>query len=181
MESHFLWDFLSGPLCPWWLKVFSAIVTHDLDGTALIDNHGAGGCYGDCPDQIDHPAAGQSCSDNWRNDGCTPNSAAVYSKATTPRVCNTNCSRQDFDLPLNLGLPVVYRGVKLDLGYRRDLVVEDLVVVGIKSVDGISPVHQAQILSYLKLSGKCIGLLINFNVVHLRDGIKRFVNGAGWK
>jgi len=80
-----------------------------------------------------------------------------------------------------VGLPVVYRGVKLDLGYRIDLLVENLVVVEVKSVDGISPVHQAQILSYLKLSGKSIGLLINFNVVHLKDGIKRFVNGDGWK
>jgi GxxExxY protein len=80
-----------------------------------------------------------------------------------------------------LGLPVVYRGVKLDLGYRMDLVVEDLVVVEIKSVHGISPVHQAQILSYLNLSGKCIRLLINSNVVHLREGIQRFVNGTGWK
>ena len=80
-----------------------------------------------------------------------------------------------------VGLPVVYRGVRLDLGYRMDLVVENTVVVEIKSVDAISPVHQAQILSYLKLSGKSIGLLINFNVAHLRDGIKRFVNGSGWK
>jgi len=80
-----------------------------------------------------------------------------------------------------VALPVVYRGVKLELGYRMDLLVEDLVVVEIKSVYGISPVHQAQILSYLKLSGKSIGQLINFNVVHLKDGIKRFVNGAGWK
>ena len=80
-----------------------------------------------------------------------------------------------------LGLPVVYRGVKLDLGYRMDLVVENLVIVEIKSVDGISPVHQAQIISYLKLSGKSIGLLINFNVIHLKDGIKRFVNGTAWK
>ena len=80
-----------------------------------------------------------------------------------------------------VGLPVVYRGVRPDLGYRMDLVVEDLVVVEIKSVDCISPVHQAQILSYLKLSGKSIGLLINFNVVHLRDGIKRFVSRTGWK
>jgi len=80
-----------------------------------------------------------------------------------------------------LGLPVVYRGVKLDLGYRIDLLVENLVIVEIKSVDGISPVHQAQIISYLKLSGKSIGLLINFNVVHLKDGIKRFVDGTGWK
>jgi GxxExxY protein len=80
-----------------------------------------------------------------------------------------------------VGLPVVYRGVKLELGYRMDLVVEDLVIVEIKSVDALSPVHLAQILSYLKLSGKSIGLLINFNVVHLKDGIRRFVNGSGWK
>src|SRR2546423_11050615 len=80
-----------------------------------------------------------------------------------------------------VGLPVVYRGVKLELGYRIDLLAENLVVVEIKSVDAISPVHQAQILSYLKLSGKSLGLLINFNVVHLKDGIRRFVNGTGWK
>jgi GxxExxY protein len=59
--------------------------------------------------------------------------------------------------------------------------VEDLVVVEIKSVEAIAPIHQAQILSYLKLSGKSLGLLINFNVVHLKDGIKRFVNGTGWR
>jgi GxxExxY protein len=80
-----------------------------------------------------------------------------------------------------VGLPVVYRGVTLDLGYRMDLVVEDLVVVEIKAVDALAPVHQAQLLSYLKLSGKSLGLLINFNVVHLKDGIRRFVNGTGWK
>src|SRR5207245_5925957 len=74
-----------------------------------------------------------------------------------------------------VGLPVIYRGVKLELGYRMDLLQEDLVVV-IKSADAISLVHQAQILSYLKLSGKSLGLLINFNLVHLKDGIRRFVN-----
>jgi GxxExxY protein len=62
-----------------------------------------------------------------------------------------------------------------------DLVVPDLVVIEIKSVDALCPVHQAQLLSYLKLSGKSLGLLINFNVVHLKDGIRRFVNGTGWK
>jgi GxxExxY protein len=77
-------------------------------------------------------------------------------------------------------LPVVYEGVKLDLGYRIDLLVEDLVVVELKAIDAIAPIHQAQILSYLKLSGKSIGLLINFNVVHLKDGIKRFVSGTNW-
>jgi len=80
-----------------------------------------------------------------------------------------------------VGLPVVYHEVKLELGYRMDLVVEDLVIVEIKSVDAVSPVHHAQLLSYLKLSGKSLGLLINFNVVHLKDGIRRFVNGTGWK
>jgi GxxExxY protein len=80
-----------------------------------------------------------------------------------------------------VGLPVVYDGVKLDLGYRIDLLVEDLVIVELKSVDAIAPVHQAQIISYLKLSGRSLGLLINFNVTHLKDGIKRFVNGTGWK
>ena len=67
------------------------------------------------------------------------------------------------------------------MGYRIDLLVENLVVAEIKSVDAISPVHQAQIITYLKLSGKSIGLLINFNVAHLKNGIKRFVNGTGWK
>ena len=80
-----------------------------------------------------------------------------------------------------VGLPVVYRGTRLDLGYRIDLLVERLVIVEIKSADGISPVHQAQVISYLKLSGKSIGLLINFNVLHLKDGIKRFVNGTSWR
>ena len=80
-----------------------------------------------------------------------------------------------------VGLPVYYDAVKLELGYRIDLLVENLVIVEIKSVDAIYPVHHAQILSYLKLSGRSLGLLMNLNVVHLKDGIKRFVNGTGWK
>ncbi len=86
-----------------------------------------------------------------------------------------------FRSAVQVGLPVVYRGTKLELGYRMDLLVEDLVIAEIKSVEGISPVHQAQVISYLKLSGKSIALLINLNVVHLKDGIKRFVYGTGWK
>jgi GxxExxY protein len=82
---------------------------------------------------------------------------------------------------IEVGLPVFYDGVKLDLGYRIDLLVENLVVVELKSVEAVAPVHHAQVLSYLKLSGKSLGLLIDFNVVHLKDGIKRFVNGGGWK
>ena len=72
-------------------------------------------------------------------------------------------------------LPVVYDTVKLDAGYRLDLLVEDTVIVEIKAVERLAPIHQAQILSYLKLSGKPIGLLINFHSLHLKDGIKRFV------
>jgi GxxExxY protein len=85
------------------------------------------------------------------------------------------------DSAAQVGLPVVYHGVKLELGYRIDLLVEGLVIVEIKSVEAVSPVHQAQLLSYLNLSGKSLGLLINFNVVHLKDGIRRFVNGTDWK
>ena len=73
-------------------------------------------------------------------------------------------------------LPVVYREVRLDCGYRLDLLVERKVIVEIKSVDRLAPIHQAQILSYLKLSGLRIGLLINFNVKVLKDGIRRVVN-----
>ena len=89
--------------------------------------------------------------------------------------------RRGFESVSQLALPVVYEGVKLDVGYRIDLLVENLVVVEIKSVDAISPVHHAQIITYLNLSGKSLGLLINFNVVHLKDGVKRFVNGTGWQ
>jgi GxxExxY protein len=80
-----------------------------------------------------------------------------------------------------VGLPVVYDGIKLDLGYRIDMLVNDLVVVELKSVEEISRVHVAQVLSYMKLSKKQLGLIINFNVLRLKDGIKRLVEGTGWK
>ena len=73
-------------------------------------------------------------------------------------------------------LPVLYEGVRIDAGYRIDLLVDDAVIVELKAVESILPVHRAQIISYLKLSGKQLGLLINFHVEHLRDGISRFVN-----
>ena len=73
-------------------------------------------------------------------------------------------------------LPVIYRSVKVDCGYRRDLLVEDKVVIELKAVDALLPIHDAQLISYLKLSGKRIGLLINFNVRQLTKGIRRKVN-----
>lgn len=80
-----------------------------------------------------------------------------------------------------VALPVVYEGQKLDVGYRIDLVVEGRVVVEVKYVDGVHPIHVAQLLSYMRLSGIGVGLLINFNVVRLRDGIKRMVDGQTWQ
>jgi GxxExxY protein len=73
-------------------------------------------------------------------------------------------------------LPIVYNAVRLDAGYRLDMVVENLVVVEVKSIDCLAPIHTAQILSYLKLSGYKVGLLLNFNVILLNKGIKRVVN-----
>ena len=73
-------------------------------------------------------------------------------------------------------LPVIYKGVNLDCGYRMDLVVEDLVIIEIKAVEKIIPVHEAQLLSYLKLAKKPIGLLLNFHVSVLKKGIKRIRN-----
>ncbi len=72
-------------------------------------------------------------------------------------------------------LPLVYKKIKLDQGYRLDLLVEKQVVVELKTVEKLTPVHNAQLLSYLKLSGCKVGLLINFNVKLLKYGIRRFV------
>ena len=74
-------------------------------------------------------------------------------------------------------LPVCYRGLQLDCGYRLDLVVAGAVIVEVKSVSKVLPVHRAQLLTYLKLTGFHIGLLINFNVEVLRTGIYRIING----
>ena len=72
-------------------------------------------------------------------------------------------------------LPVAYKGVRLDCGYRLDVVVEDKVILELKSVQEIEAIHEAQLLTYLRLSGKRVGLLVNFNTVLLKDGIRRMV------
>jgi GxxExxY protein len=74
-----------------------------------------------------------------------------------------------------LELPVTYKGLKLDCGYRMDIVIEDSVLVELKSIEQILPIHQAQLLTYLRLSGKKVGLLMNFNVSVLKSGIVRRV------
>ncbi len=75
------------------------------------------------------------------------------------------------------GMPLTYRGAKIDCGYRIDFLVEREVVIELKAVDRLEPIHEAQLLSYLRLSGCKVGLLINFNVMKLRDGIRRLVLG----
>jgi GxxExxY protein len=87
-------------------------------------------------------------------------------------------NQRGFRTAVQLPLPVIYDSVRLDVGFLLDILVETLVVVEIKAVKAITPVHQAQLLTYLKLSQKHLGLLINFNVVHLRDGVRRMVNGT---
>ena len=76
-----------------------------------------------------------------------------------------------------LALPVIYDGVKIDLGYRLDLVVAEQMVIEIKAVEKIAEIHLAQLLSYLKLGGYRIGYVLNFNVRMLKDGICRLANG----
>lgn len=73
-------------------------------------------------------------------------------------------------------LPLQYKGIRLDCGYRLDLLVEDLIIVELKVVDKFDPIHQAQVISYLKLSGCPVGLLINFNVKLLSSGIRRIIH-----
>ncbi len=76
---------------------------------------------------------------------------------------------------LQYPLPVEYKGIKLDCGYRIDLLVANSLIVELKSVENVLPIHQAQLLTYMKLSGIKIGLLMNFNVKYIKDGIKRMV------
>jgi GxxExxY protein len=76
-------------------------------------------------------------------------------------------------VPLSLN----YKGVDLDCGYRLDLLVEDKVIVELKSIEGLEPIHEAQMLTYLKLRNAWLGLIINFNVIMLKDRVRRLVNG----
>jgi len=73
-------------------------------------------------------------------------------------------------------IPVIYEEVKLEVGFRADLIVEKKIIVEVKSIEAIAPVHGKQLLTYLRLSGKRLGLLLNFNVVLMKDGIKRVVD-----
>jgi GxxExxY protein len=86
-------------------------------------------------------------------------------------------AERGFKVERQKALPIFYKSVRIDCGYRLDLLVEESVIVEIKAVAAFAPIHKAQLLSYLRLSRCKVGLLINFNVEVLRDGIKRLVNG----
>jgi len=73
-------------------------------------------------------------------------------------------------------LPLEYKGAKLDCGYRLDVVIENRLILELKACESVQPIHEAQLLTYLKLTSVKVGLLINFNVPVLREGIKRIVN-----
>jgi len=83
--------------------------------------------------------------------------------------------RAGFSIRRQQPVPVVYKDVKLECGYRIDILVENSVIVELKALDEINPVHEAQILTYMKFAGKKFGLLINFNVTILKNGIRRFI------
>ena len=80
-----------------------------------------------------------------------------------------------YQVERQVALPIRYRGVTLSAGYRIDLLVNDAVVIELKSVDELAPVHTAQLLTYLRLSKRKLGLLMNFNVKNMQEGIKRYV------
>lgn len=85
-------------------------------------------------------------------------------------------TKKGFHVRQQIPMPIVYDGQEMGIGYRIDIVVNDLVIIEVKSVETLLPVHYSQLLTYLRLSGKKLGLLINFNSEKLKDGIHRIVN-----
>jgi GxxExxY protein len=92
-------------------------------------------------------------------------------------VLSAELQRRDLNVVRQQPVPIAYNGIQFELGFRADVIVEDVVIVEIKSVEMIAPVHKKQLLTYLRLADKRLGLLINFNVALIKDGIIRVVNG----
>lgn len=85
-------------------------------------------------------------------------------------------NKRGYTVRRQVPIPVVYENIKMEIGFRADLIIEDSVIVEIKSVESLAPVHHKQLLTYLKLTAITVGLLINFNEGLLKDGLKRIVN-----
>ena len=92
------------------------------------------------------------------------------------RAMEYELAKRGHNVKAQLGIPVIYDGVNLDIGFRLDLLVDDLVIVELKSVETVLKVHHKQLLTYLRLTGKRLGLLINFNSVSLNNSITRIIN-----
>ena len=84
-------------------------------------------------------------------------------------------NKTDMFTEKQIPLPLIYKEIQLEIGYRVDLLVENAVIIEVKSIEALADIHLAQILTYLKLSGCKLGLLVNFNVLHLKEGIKRVI------
>ena len=102
--------------------------------------------------------------------------SALYSAALVNRANKESSKLRRLSFDNQKPLPVVYKGVEIDCGYKMDLVVKSAIVVELKSCEKIEPIHKAQLLTYLKLSDLNLGLLLNFNVPIMREGITRIVN-----
>jgi len=92
-------------------------------------------------------------------------------------VLDFELQRRGLQVARQIGLPVNYEGVKLELGFRIDLIINNKLIIEVKSVESLAPVHKKQLLTYLRLTDLRLGLLINFNVERIKDGIQRVVNG----
>ncbi len=92
-----------------------------------------------------------------------------FSNRRTKNVFATSCTCDTLNFQRQVELPVIYKGLKLDCGYRLDVMVDNLVVVELKAIEQILPIHHAQLITYLRLTGKKVGLLINFNVAILKE------------
>ena len=116
----------------------------------------------------------------WDYCGCALRFTGIwalgYWNRHTRNVVCYELSQMGLSFTREVHLPLSYKGLKLDCSYRIDLLVEDAIVVELKSIEQLLPIHSAQLLTYLRASHKQIGLLINFNVPVLKDGIKRIVN-----
>jgi GxxExxY protein len=91
-------------------------------------------------------------------------------------VLDFELQRRGLQVARQIGLPVNYEGVKLELGFRIDLIINNKLIIEVKSVESLAPVHKKQLLTYLRLTDLRLGLLINFNVERIKDGIQRVVN-----
>ena len=130
-------------------------------------------------EEVRNPCGDQECS------GRVIDAALAVHRALGPGLLESayeaclahELTLRSIDVRRQVELPVLYRGLRLEIGYRIDLLIDDSLIVEVKAVGKVLPIHQAQLLSYLRLSRLRVGLLLNFNVDLMRNGIQRVLNG----